>query len=75
MALDTRALADDRRGGLGEGDGQRITPLDLVRPIGTGTMAEAVGTRAHGQAPAAKLPANENVEVGAGGAATNLEKR
>lgn len=34
-----------RRGGLHDGTEQRITPLDLVRPISTGTMAEAVGTR------------------------------
>ncbi len=34
-----------RRGGLHDGAEQRITPLDLVRPISTGTMAEAVGTR------------------------------
>jgi NADH:ubiquinone oxidoreductase subunit 6 (subunit J) len=32
-----------RRGGLGEGDGREIlTPLDLLRPQGTGTMAEAI---------------------------------
>ena len=34
-----------RRGGLHDGAEQRITPLDLVRPVSTGTMAEAVGTR------------------------------
>ncbi|HST56045.1 MAG TPA: NADH-quinone oxidoreductase subunit J [Solirubrobacteraceae bacterium] len=32
-----------RRGGLGEQDEQLLTPLDLLRPRGTGTMAEAVG--------------------------------
>ena len=35
-----------RRGGLGEGDGdkpQLLAPLDLVRPQGTGTTAEGVG--------------------------------
>jgi NADH-quinone oxidoreductase subunit J len=35
-----------RRGGIGEDSeqpGQRLTPLDLVRPAGTGTMAEGVG--------------------------------
>lgn len=31
-----------RRGGLGE-DGEALTPLDLVRPRSTGTMAEGVG--------------------------------
>ncbi len=35
-----------RRGGLGEPDEhERITPLDLLRPLGTGTMAEGVGRR------------------------------
>jgi NADH-quinone oxidoreductase subunit J len=32
-----------RRGGLGEDDAELLTPLDLLRPRGTGTMAEAVG--------------------------------
>ncbi len=36
-----------RRGGLGEEDDRdRLTPLDLLRPQGTGTMAEGVGRRA-----------------------------
>jgi NADH-quinone oxidoreductase subunit J len=35
-----------RRGGLGEEDAaERLTPLDLLRPQGTGTMAEGVGRR------------------------------
>jgi len=35
-----------RRGGLGEQDEREIlTPLDLLRPQGTGTMAEGVGAR------------------------------
>jgi NADH-quinone oxidoreductase subunit J len=35
-----------RRGGLDEEDGREVlTPLDLVRPRGTGTMAEGVGRR------------------------------
>ena len=35
-----------RRGGLGEEDERNLlTPLDLLRPQGTGTMAEGVGRR------------------------------
>jgi NADH:ubiquinone oxidoreductase subunit 6 (subunit J) len=35
-----------RRGGLGDEDAhQTLTPLDLLRPRGTGTMAEGVGAR------------------------------
>jgi NADH-quinone oxidoreductase subunit J len=36
-----------RRGGLGEDEDEReaLTPLDLLRPRGTGTMAEGVGRR------------------------------
>jgi NADH:ubiquinone oxidoreductase subunit 6 (subunit J) len=39
-----------RRGGLdedggGDGNGRVLTPLDLVRPLGTGTTAEGVGTQ------------------------------
>jgi NADH-quinone oxidoreductase subunit J len=35
-----------RRGGLGEeDDSEALTPLDLLRPRGTGTMAEGVGRR------------------------------
>ena len=33
-----------RRGGLEEEE-RRLTPMDLVRPQGTGTMAEGVGGR------------------------------
>ena len=32
-----------RRGGMQDGDEQRISAMDLVRPLGTGTQAEAVG--------------------------------
>ncbi len=35
-----------RRGGITEDvDGRKLTPLDLIRPRGTGTMAEGVGPR------------------------------
>jgi NADH-quinone oxidoreductase subunit J len=34
-----------RRGGIGEEQRERLTPLDLARPQGTGTMAEGVGRR------------------------------
>jgi NADH:ubiquinone oxidoreductase subunit 6 (subunit J) len=34
-----------RRGGLGEEEHDRFTPLHLARPAGTGTMAEGVGSR------------------------------
>jgi NADH-quinone oxidoreductase subunit J len=32
-----------RRGGLEDEEEQRLTPLDLIRPQGTGTTAEGVG--------------------------------
>jgi NADH-quinone oxidoreductase subunit J len=41
-----RGSATGVRGGIGEDggeEGERLTPLDLVRPLGTGTMAEGVG--------------------------------
>jgi NADH-quinone oxidoreductase subunit J len=34
-----------RRRGLGEEEDDRLTPLDLLRPQGSGTMAEGVGRR------------------------------
>ncbi len=34
-----------RRGGLEDGEEQRLTPMDLLRPRGTGTMAEGIGRR------------------------------
>jgi NADH-quinone oxidoreductase subunit J len=33
-----------RRGGIGE-DAERVAVIDTTRPLGTGTMAEAVGGR------------------------------
>ncbi len=46
-----------RRGGLGEAEERdRLTPLDLLRPQGTGTMAEGVA----GLPFAARLGASEN---------------
>ncbi len=32
-----------RRGGLEDADGEKITPLDLLRPRATGTTAESIG--------------------------------
>ncbi|MGO9447208.1 MAG: NADH-quinone oxidoreductase subunit J [Solirubrobacteraceae bacterium] len=39
-----------RRGGIGEEDDERdaLRPLDLLRPLGTGTIAEGVGRRPDG---------------------------
>ncbi len=53
-----------RRGGLHEGEEQRLTPLDLVRPISTGTMAEAVGTR---KKPTTREPAGLEAGTPTGG--------
>jgi len=51
-----------RRGGLGEDD-DRITPLDLLRPRGTGTMAEGVGSlffaAAHDRPEEFQVPAED----------------
>jgi NADH-quinone oxidoreductase subunit J len=52
-----------RRGGLHDGDETRITPLSIVRPLSTGTMAEAVGTRRTSPAPAAS---DRAIEAGVG---------
>lgn len=55
-----------RRGGLQDSTEQLITPLDLVRPRNTGTMAEAVGTRR-----ATTMPTPERaIEAGVGTGAT-----
>lgn len=61
-----------RRGGLHDGDEKRITPLDLVRPKSTGTMAEAVGTRTN-----ATTRERAGLEAGAaaGPAGTQAEDR
>jgi NADH-quinone oxidoreductase subunit J len=60
-----------RRGGIEEDrDGERrLTPLDLIRPRGTGTMLEGVGGRAYEAARAREQngePGEEPVPVGAG---------
>jgi NADH-quinone oxidoreductase subunit J len=46
-----------RRGGIGTDEADRIAAMDFTRPLGTGTMAEAVGGRSSG----------EPFELGAGG--------
>jgi NADH-quinone oxidoreductase subunit J len=38
-----------RRGGIGE-EAERVSVVDFTRPLGTGTMAEAVGGRSSGEA-------------------------
>ena len=56
-----------RRGGLGEDEDRRvITPLDLLRPLITGTTAEGVGSL-HTPGTARSEPAQESpVEAGTG---------
>ncbi len=52
-----------RRGGLGEEDEREaLTPLDLLRPLGTGTIAEGVGRRPDGVLRAQDSP----LETGSG---------
>jgi NADH-quinone oxidoreductase subunit J len=59
-----------RRGGLGEEDARDVlTPLDLLRPRGTGTTAEGVGTilaTGHGRVNGAEEPDESRVESGSG---------
>jgi NADH-quinone oxidoreductase subunit J len=58
-----------RRGGLGEEEEDRLTPLDILRPRGTGTMAEGVeglalaGARAGGE-ESAEQPAARTAGAG-----------
>ena len=61
-----------RRGGLHDGDEQRVTPMDFVRPLSTGTMAEAVGTRTN-----ATTRERAGIEAGpeAGPPGTQVEER
>jgi len=61
-----------RRGGIEEEDGgaRRLTPLDLIRPRGTGTMLEGVGGRAYEAARARAEngePGDEPVAAAVGG--------
>ncbi len=54
-----------RRGGLGEEDDREaLTPLDLLRPRGTGTMAEGVGAGVGAGPPA--VPARQLTRTAAG---------
>jgi NADH-quinone oxidoreductase subunit J len=46
-----------RRGGIGTEEADRVAVMDFTRPLGTGTMAEAVGGRS----------SREPFELGAGG--------
>jgi NADH-quinone oxidoreductase subunit J len=46
-----------RRGGIGTQEADRVAVMDFTRPLGTGTMAEAVGGRS----------SREPFELGAGG--------
>jgi NADH-quinone oxidoreductase subunit J len=59
-----------RRGGLGEQDGRDVlTPLDLLRPRGTGTTAEGVGMAvgpARGHVNGADQQQESQVEAGSG---------
>jgi NADH-quinone oxidoreductase subunit J len=54
-----------RRGGLGEDEADRLTPLDILRPRGTGTMVEGVEGLA--LAHARSGGGAENEESGNGG--------
>jgi NADH-quinone oxidoreductase subunit J len=62
-----------RRGGLDEQSGREVlTPLDLLRPQGTGTMAEGVGGLPFAQAGESE-PEPPKVGVGHGVGATHRE--
>jgi NADH:ubiquinone oxidoreductase subunit 6 (subunit J) len=58
-----------RRGGLGEEDDERdrLTPLDVVRPRGTGTMVEGVEGLALAHARGAADFEDEHPDAGGGG--------
>ncbi len=54
-----------RRGGIGEDEREVLAPIDLLRPLGTGTMAEGVGARG-GNAIRADHADASPVKTGAG---------
>ena len=63
-----------RRGGLGEDATSALTPLDLLRPRGTGTMAEGVGRRAERSRATRRRVASGRGDAGAGERATPGER-
>jgi NADH-quinone oxidoreductase subunit J len=67
-----------RRGGLDEQE-NRITPLDLLRPRGTGTMAEGVSSlffaNAHDRPEKFQVPAGESREPAATTAGASADDR
>jgi len=56
-----------RRGGLEDGDEPALTPLDILRPRGTGTMTEGVEGLALAHARTSGAPNAEETNEGGGG--------